>query len=164
MRTYIVAVVVACGVVACSRGPRAEPLAVFPVDSRVLRGNESGLRDAMERVITTAQDLSPIWQQAVSTQRTPPPQPQVDFTRSMLLVVAAGRMFDEDAVRVDSVVEREVAGPSRTQRVLHVHYTLVAGCRRADSQSAYPVEIVQVRRYTGDVRFVPQRVSAANCR
>ena len=165
MRNYLLAAVmiVAAG---CWRGnntPQVEPIAVFAIDERLLRGNETGLRDPLQQVITTPEALRTLWQQALSTQRTPAPLPTVDFTRDMVIVVAAGRMFDEDAVRVDSVMEREVMGATRTERVLQVYYTLVEGCRRTGSQAAYPVEIVRVRRYMRDVRFMPPQ-RTQNCR
>jgi hypothetical protein len=165
MRNYFVAaaIIVTAG---CWRGgntPQVEPISVFAIDERLLRGNETGLVDRLEQVVTTPEALRTIWQQALSTQRTPAPVPNVDFTRDMVIVVAAGRMQEDDAVRVDSVMEREVAGATRTERVLQVYYSLLEGCRRAGSQAAYPAEIVRVRRSPREVRFMPPQ-RTQNCR
>jgi hypothetical protein len=170
MRRYTVAtlMLLTLGLIsACRRTPpeAAPPQVIrrFQVGPIVLQGNETGLRDEMTRVIRTAEELGPIWKQAVSTQFTPVTEPTIDFTRNMLLVIAAGRRYDEDDVRVDSIIEKIVTLGGQRESVLKVYYTELEGCRRPDSRAAYPLQIVQIQRYESKVEFeLPQK--ASNCR
>src|SRR5687768_13590872 len=139
---------------ACGRGggaaPTPRPLGPVPIEAQV------AIRDA-----ATLQD---IWRRATSTQSSPPPAPTVDFERQMLLLVASGRMRSGDEIHVDSVgTRREVTAAGREQEVLAVQYTITEACSRLQ-RDTYPLEIVRVRRYQGDVRFIGKRARASSCR
>lgn len=149
---------------ACGGGPGAPaPLGPVPVDARVFYDNGGGIQDSSQVVIRDAASLQDVWQRATSTQGSPPPPPEIDFDRQMLLLVSAGRMSPDDQIHVDSVgVRREVDVSGGTHDVLAVLYTITEGCRRFN-RDAFPVEIVRVRRYNGEVRFVGRR-ERAECR
>lgn len=158
-----VAVAVLAG--ACGRGGPAAPapLGPVPADARVFYDNGGGIQDSSQVVIRDAAALQAAWQRATATQSSPPAVPDVDFSRQMLLLVSAGRMSPDDQIHVDSVgVRREVAVSGGTRDVLAVLYTITEGCRRFN-RDAFPVEIVRVRRYDGDVRFIGRR-ARAECR
>jgi hypothetical protein len=152
-----------CG--ACGGGPRmAAPLAVVPAAARLLYDNSGGIQDSAQLVIRDEETLRQVWGRATATQSDPPPVPQVDFRREMVLLVAAGRMSPDNEVRVDSAgVRREPTAAGRQQEVLAVVYTVTEGCRRF-ARDAYPVELVRIRRYDGEVRFTGRRERAADCR
>lgn len=159
------AVVLAVMLGACGRGVPAtpSPLGPVPIEARVFYDNGGGIRDSSQVVIRDAAALQEAWQRATSTQTSPPPAPEIDFDRQMLLLVAAGRMSPDDQIHVDSVgVRREVAVSGGNRDVLAVQYTITEGCRRFN-RDAYPVEIVRVRRYDGEVRFIGRR-QRAECR
>jgi hypothetical protein len=150
---------------ACGRGVPStpSPLGPVPIEARVFYDNGGGIRDSSQVVIRDAAALQEAWQRATSTQSSPPPVPEIDFGRQMLLLVAAGRMSPDDQIHVDSVgVRREVAVSGGNRDVLAVQYTITEGCRRFN-RDAWPVEIVRVRRYDGEVRFIGRR-ERAECR
>ncbi|NJD10325.1 MAG: hypothetical protein FIB01_07725 [Gemmatimonadetes bacterium] len=144
--------------------PPPVPMGPVPVDARLLYDNGGGIRDSGQTVIRDATTLQDVWKRATSTQSSPPPVPAVDFATDMVLAVAGGRMSPSDQVHVDSAGIRTERTPSGTQqRLLAVHYTVTEGCTRIN-RDAYPVELVRIRKYTGEVRFVGKRERAANCR
>ena len=156
----------ALGAAACGgkAPPPPLPLGPVPVDARLLYDNGGGIRDSGQVVIRDAASLQEVWQRATSTQSTPPPVPQVDFARDMVVAVSGGRMTPSDQIHVDSAgFRREQTPAGSEQRVLAVHYTVTEGCTRIN-RDAYPVELVRLRRFNGDVRFMGRRERAANCR
>lgn len=153
---------------ACGRGGAPEtPAPTFnPVTTaeRLYYDNGGGIQEALQLVIRDATTLADVWQRATSRQVEPPPVPQVDFTREMLLLVAAGRMTPQDEIRVDSVgIRSETTATGRTETVMDVIVRIREGCRRFNAD-AYPLEVVRVRRFDGPVNFVERREQAADCR
>ncbi len=159
---------------ACRRGSAApapppvaaEPAVVWsaiaPADV-IYQGNAGGIQDSVRQVIRDADGYRQMWREATARQASPPAAPPVDFTREMLLVVAAGRMTPEDEIHVDSVaVRREPTADSGTEEVLAAVVRVFQGCRRFNV-SAYPIEIVRVRRFEGPVRWIERRERAQDC-
>lgn len=148
----------------CGGAPSmANPLAPVPGDARLLYDNSGGIQEAEQRVIRDPATLHEVWQRVTSTQDSPPPMPTVDFRREMVLLVAGGRMSPDDEMRVDSAgVRRESTPGGRQSEVLAVVYTVAEGCRRFP-RPAYPVELVRIRRYDGEVRFTERRDRASTC-
>jgi hypothetical protein len=166
--TFVLTLGAALALGGCGRGggapPAPRPLGAVPIEARVLYDNGGGIRDSMQVAIRDAATLRDIWQRATSTQSSPPPVPDVDFERQMLLLVASGRMRPEDEIHVDSLgTRREITAAGREQEVLAVQYTITEGCGRFP-RDAYPLEIVRVRRYDGEIRFIGKRERASNCR
>lgn len=157
----------ACAAAACGGGkapPPPVPMGPVPVDARLLYDNGGGIRDSGQIVIRDSTSLRDVWQRATSTQSSPPPMPAIDFSRDMVLAVSGGRMSPSDQLHVDSAGIRTERTPAGTQqRLLAVHYTVTEGCTRIN-RDAYPVELVKIRRYVGEVRFMGKRERAANCR
>jgi hypothetical protein len=156
---------------ACGRGkqpPPATPNAPppsepYPAATRVYYDNGSGLQDSTRTVIRDADALRRIWENATSTQSSPPPAPEVDFSREMLVVVGAGRMTPDDQIRVDNVgLTREMNAAGRMTETLSVTVKTTVGCRRFNAD-AYPVEIVRLRRFEGPIKFVERREQAEGC-
>jgi hypothetical protein len=144
--------------------PQAAPLGPVPVQARLLYDNGGGIRDSGQIVIRDVNALRETWQRATSTQSSPPAVPEVDFQRDMVLMVSGGRMSPSDQLHVDSAGTRHERNPAgREQEVLAVHYTVTEGCTRIN-RDAYPVELVRIRRYQGEVRFIGRRERATNCR
>jgi len=144
--------------------PPAVPMGPVPVEARLLYDNGGGIRDSGQIVIRDVASLQDVWQRATSTQSSPPPVPQVDFARDMVVAVLGGRMTPSDQIHVDSAgIRRERTPAGREQQVLAVHFTVTEGCTRIN-RDAYPVELVRLRRYNGEVRFMGKRERAANCR
>ena len=100
--------------------PAPPPAAPLAPTALLYYDNSGGIRDSVRMVVRDQERFRQIWRQATSTQSAPPAAPSVDFDRAMLLVVGAGRMTPEDAVRVDSVSIREETGgaPYPTSTVL----------------------------------------------
>jgi len=87
----------------------------------------------------------------------------VDFGSHMVVVAGAGRMTPEDRIRVDSVGVREVTDAvGDEEEVLLVVVRTSEGCSRFNVD-AYPLEIVRVPRFDGDVRFLERRESESDC-
>lgn len=152
---------------ACRGGAPATPAPSFnPVTTaeRLYYDNGGGIQESLRLVIRDATTLADVWQRVTSRQVEPPPAPQVDFSREMLLVVAAGRMTPEDEIRVDSVgIHSETTATGRSERVMAVIVRIREGCRRFNAD-AYPLEVVRVRRFDGPVNFVERREQATDCR
>lgn len=140
--------------------PPAAPLAPTAL---LYYDNSGGIQDSLRLVIRDAEEFRQIWRRATSTQSSPPPLPAVDFDRAMVLVVAAGRMTPDDALRVDSVgVHQEVDVTGERDRVMQAIVRIIRGCA-GFSSDAYPLAIVQVERFEGPVRFTERRERAADC-
>lgn len=152
---------------ACGRGgaPAAPaPLNPISIDAREFQTDAGGIADSMAIVIRDADALRTWWERATATQTTPPPVPEVDFQRQMLLLIAGGRMPPGYDIRVDSVgMRRERTESGTTKDVLAVQYTFTHTCRRI-SRDAFPLEIVRVRRDENEVRFMGRRDPQAACR
>ncbi len=161
------ALLVAAG---CRRGgppptatpPTAPAWTLLPTE-RVYYDNTGGIRDSVRLVVSDEEMLRQVWRRATAGQADPPPLPQVDFRREMLLVVGAGRMTPEDQIQIDSVgVRQETSPQGRREEQLAVFVRTTEGCRRF-AVDAFPVEMVRVRRVEAPVRFVERRESAQNC-
>lgn len=140
------------------------PMAPFPAPVRLYYDNSGGIADSVRMVIRDAQEFDRVWRQATSRQSTPPPPPAVDFASEMVLVVGAGRMTPEDRIAVDSVGLSQTMNPAGSMvETLSVMVQTTLACQRYEIE-AYPLEIVRLRRFGGDIRFVERSQQAQNCR
>ena len=137
---------------ACHRGP--EPLAPVLPTERVYYDDGPAFRDSIRLVVWDSVTWKRVWRQASSTQPAPPPQPEVDFGREILLVVGAGRMAPGDQIRVDSVGVR--------RGVFFVVVRITTECRPL-AADVYPLEIVRAVRTGKPVAFTERRERGANC-
>jgi hypothetical protein len=81
----------------------------------------------------------------------------------MVVLVSAGRMTTEDQIRVDSAtVVRAMDAEGETQPVLTLHVRTTRGCGRFNVD-AYPLELLRLRRFDGEVRFSERIVQAEGC-
>lgn len=141
--------------------PAAEP---YPSPQRLYYDNGGGIQDSLRVVVREEGAFRMQWEQATSRQSAPPPFPQVDFGRDMVVVVSAGRMTTEDQIRVDSAtVVQAMDAAGEMQPVLTVHVRTTLGCGQFNVD-AYPVELLRLRRFDGDVRFSETRTQAEGCR
>lgn len=154
---------------ACGRGggapppPGPAPLAPFPAATRIYYDNSGGISDSLRVVVRDADEFGRIWRQATSQQGAPPPAPQIDFTRDMVIIVSSGRLTPDDQIQIDSVgVSREMNAAGQMQETLSVFTGTTLACRRIEID-AYPLEIVRVRRFDGPIRFIDRRRQAENC-
>lgn len=154
-------------VAACGRpSPAPLPAALAPVteQSELLYLTTSGVRDSGQVVVRDNAAFQDLWRRATSAQPNPVPAPAVDFTRDMVVMVAGGRMSPADQLHVDSVgVRRESTASGKPRDVLAVVYSIREACSKLNGD-AFPVDIVRVQRYTGEVRFVAHRVRGSDCR
>lgn len=154
---------------ACGRGRPAQPagpppVAPFPAPVRIYYDNSGGIADSVRMVIRDAAEFERVWRQATSRQGSPPPAPTIDFAQDMVLVVGAGRLTPDDRIAVDSVgLAREMNAAGQMEESLRVIVQTTIACQQFELD-AYPLELVRVRRYSGDVRFVDRRAQAENCR
>ncbi len=145
------------------RSLRSPPLLPVPSASVLYYDNQGALRDSVRMVVRDEAGLRALWGRVTAGQSSPPPAPAVAFDREMVLVVGAGRKSPEDQIQVDSVGVRREMGPSgRMRDVLAVQVRTTEGCGRFRT-AAYPVQIVRVRRYDGEVGFVERRERAEGC-
>jgi hypothetical protein len=168
LRPAVASAFLAVLVVACGRGGGVSapaPLNPIAIDAVEFETDAGGIADSLTVVIRDQETLAEMWSRATDRQQTPPPLPQVDFQRNMLLLVAGGRMPAGYDVRIDSIGIRQerVDESGRTRPVLVVQYTFTHACRRI-ARDAYPLEIVRVRRQDGEVRFDGRRDPPAACR
>lgn len=134
--------------------PPVVPLARIAPEARVTDYNNGGIREAEEIVVRDSAAWDALWQRVMSTQNDPQPLPPVNFQQEMLVVLTAGRMTANDEVRVDSAgVRTELTADNRRTEYFAVEYAIIRGCGTFQ-RVAYPLEIVRVRRFPGEVRFV----------
>jgi len=143
----------------CGRGgPQAPPPpTVMPPPVVLYNDNRGGIRDSMRLVIHDAATLAEYWERATSAQTSPPPVPDVDFGREMVLIAAMGPATPEEEIHVDSLlVSREVTPQGGREETLTVVVRTVQGCGRFRTE-AFPLEIVRARRFVGPIRWAGHR-------
>ena len=154
----VVAFVTACGGRAPAGGP--PPSEPYAPPTPLYNDAGGGLRDSLRVVVRDQAALTRLWQDATSSQPSPPSVPSVSFDREMVLVVAAGKMKSQDEIRVDSLVVRDELDTSgRRQETLIVMVRITEACRPLNIDG-YPVAIAKVRRFNGPVKFDDRRVKA----
>lgn len=143
--------------------PAPEPLARLEAAQRLYYDDGGGIADSMRVAVRDPATLRDLWDRATSTLDSPPPLPTVDFTREMVLVVAAGRMNPGDRIQVDSAgVRSELDPDGRRREIMQAQVRIILDCTGFDAD-VYPVEIVRVRRFDGPVQFLHARERAPNC-
>jgi hypothetical protein len=146
---------------ACSHGvpvilapePRMT-LQPLPDSAQVYYDNGLAFADSARLVVRDSAAWRAIWQRATRPQASPPPMPDIDFNREMVVVAAAGRMKPGDVIHVDSI------GVYRSTTVLTVR--TVTACQPFP-YDAYPFEIIRIPRRDGPVQFIERRTRAASC-
>lgn len=142
----------------CGGDPEITPqfnptLAPVAQRDRLYYDDSGGIQDSLAMVITDPVLWGGIWTDATSRRSTPPPQPEVDLTRSMVIVVAWGRRDPEDRIRVDSVgVHEQLTPAGDRERVFKVVVRRVEGCA-GFTADVYPLEIIRVPRVEEPVAF-----------
>lgn len=169
--TRLTCLLLIAAVAACGRGqspspsgpPAPPPAEPYPVPQRLYYDNGGGIQDSLRVVIREEGGLRSRWEQATSRQAVPPPHPEVDFSREMVVLVSAGRMTTEDQIQVDSAtVVRAMDAEGQVQPVLTLHVRTTRGCGRFNVD-AYPLELLRLRRFDGEVRFSERIVQAEGC-
>ena len=145
---------------ACSHGvPVIAPqpritLRLLPDSAQVYYDNGLAFADSARIVVRDSAAWRAVWQRATRPQASPPPMPDIDFSREMIVVAAAGRMKPGDAIHVDSI------GDYGSTTVLTVR--TVTACQPFPSD-AYPFEIIRIPRRDGPVQFIEHRTRAPTC-
>lgn len=152
------AAMTAVGVIGCTKTvvvqPPPQTLSAITPAQRVYTDDGTGFADSARITVRDAALWQDVWQRATYSHPNPPPMPGIDFTREMLLVVAAGRMNPGDQIRVDSV-------GIRNDEYVAIVRTIVE-CQPFPAD-AFPMEIVRVPRDDRPVNFVDRRERAAHC-
>jgi hypothetical protein len=154
---------------ACSRRAAVPPAPAAPAWTpvaplvRLYYDNAGGIQDSLRLIVRDPEALRSVWRQATSRQTEPPPLPEVNFEREMVLVVAAGRRGLEDQIQIDSIgIQRTATGGRHVEEAMVAVVRMTEGCRRF-TVDAYPVEIVRVPLFAGRIDFVERRQPAAGC-
>lgn len=134
--------------------PPAENLSAVEQDARLYYDDVPSFADSIRYVVRDAATWANIWTQATRGQASAPPLPAVDFSRSIVLLVGAGKMRTGDQIHVDSV------GTKQGRLVAVVRTTV--DCHSIPND-AYPFELVRVPRSDRAVQFVERRAKPADC-
>ena len=136
--------------------PAPPPDEMRPVeaDDRIYYDDATAFRDSARLTITDPETWRSAWLRATQAQATPPALPTVDFQRHMLVLVSAGSLKPGDEIHVDSV------GLQRGRPVVVVRTTIE--CQPFPG-TAYPLEIVRMRRSDSVVTFLERRSKTEDC-
>lgn len=126
----------------------------LPDSAEVYYDNGLAFADSARIVVRDSAAWRAMWQRATRPQTSPPPMPDVDFNREMIVVAAAGRMKPGDVIHVDSIA---VSGSTTVLAV-----RTITACQPFPSD-AYPFEVIRIRRRDGPVQFVEHRTRAPSC-
>ena len=140
------------------------PARAWPVEAanRLYRDDAAPLPDTIREVVRDGTSFAQIWGRATSALDDPPPAPEVDFDRHMVVVVGAGRSNPGDQIQVDSVGFRREADSRNPDREIEVIYFVVRTVVESDPFPgvSYPIEIIRVDRSDAPVRW-EERVSGS---
>jgi hypothetical protein len=127
--------------------------------NRLYRDDAAPLPDTIREVLRDQISFSRVWAQATSALDEPPPAPEIDFARHMVVFVGAGRSNPGDQIQVDSVGFRREANPRNPDREIEVVYFVVRTTLESDPFPgvSYPIEIVRVERSDAPVRWEERR-------
>jgi len=143
--------------------PPPAPLARLEAAQRLYYDDSGGIADSLRLAVRDEANWRDIWDRATSTLGSPPPLPVIDFTRDMVLVVAAGRMSPGDRIQVDSAgVRTELDSDGQRREVMMAQVRIILDCTGFDAD-VYPLELVRVRRFDGPLQFLHARERAPNC-
>jgi hypothetical protein len=134
--------------------PPVDDMQAVDASARVYYDDATAFTDSVRLTIRDVDTWRAVWSQATQGQASSPPLPEIDFSRQMVLLVSSGRMKPGDEIHVDSIGKRK-------GRFFAIVRTTVA-CHPFPS-SAFPLEIVRVRRTEGSVVFVERRTKAEDC-
>jgi hypothetical protein len=126
----------------------------FDDAARIYYDNGIAFADSARLIVKDTLTWRSTWRQATKSQPSPPMMPVIDFSKNVVLVVAAGRMKPGDAIRVDSI------GTRGTLTVIVVRTTVA--CQPFPSD-AFPFEIVSIPRLEGQIRFTEHRLRSPEC-
>ncbi len=133
----------------------------WPVDggARLYRDDAAVLPDSIRMVLKDAVAFTQAWAQATSALDQPPPAPQIDFARYMVVYVGAGRSHPGDRIQVDSVGFRREVDSQNPSREIEVIYFVVRTILEPDPfpGESFPIEIIRVERSDAPVRWEERR-------
>jgi hypothetical protein len=128
----------------CGRNIRP-PINVVTQD-QVFYSDESRLTEVTQMVIRDLDTWRQMWGQITGGQSEPP---AVDFGSKMLLLVSGGRMDPGDRVQIDRL--------EKVGEEIVVTYRVIESSGVLESD-VFPVQVVAVRRRSGQARFEVQRI------
>jgi hypothetical protein len=134
--------------------PPVDDLRPLDASARIYYDDQTAFTDSLRMGIYDLESWQSVWDRATRRQASPPPLPQVDFDRQMLILVSAGRMHQGDEIHVDSV-------GTRGDRTVAVVRTVMA-CQPFPAAS-YPLEIVRVKRTSEPLVFVERKAKSEEC-
>ncbi len=139
------------------------PARVITAAERLYYDNTGGIQDSLRLVVHDPQQFEQIWTRATSTQVSPPPVPTIDFSKSMVVVVGAGRRNTDDEIRVDSAAFKErTTVQGKKEQVLEITVLLRTGCGGLEV-AGYPLEIVRLPTFDGPIEFNERTIPAQGC-
>jgi len=123
-------------------------------DDRIYYDDAATYPDSVRLTIRDPESWQKAWLKATQAQATSPALPEIDFKRSMVVLVSAGRLNSGDEIHVDSV-------GLQSGRPVAVVRTTVA-CRPFPGD-AFPLEIVRMPRSDSTVTFLERRTKTEDC-
>lgn len=131
--------------------PTAYPV---PPADYLYSGNTAVIPEATQSEIRDEIALGRHWRTVTAGQSNPPPVPQIDFSRDIVVFVASGQRPQGSRVQVDSVgFELEATGPDITRRVMRVFGSTVSPCDPFRGGYSYPVQLARIQRADMPIRF-----------
>ena len=130
-------------------------MAPVPSEARLFSSPSSVYSTPVRLIVRDEGQWPELWR--TLTDASPsvgPPRPDIDFSRHMVLVAAAGSRPGGDTISIDSV-----AAPSGGLRVV---VTTQQGCQRSPFRVT-PIDVVRVPRVDGEVRFVERVGLSQQC-
>jgi hypothetical protein len=134
--------------------PPPDEMRAVEADDRIYYDDVTAIRDSVRLTISDPDTWKKTWLGATEAQVTPPPLPEVDFQRYMLILVSAGSSKPGDEIHVDSV-------GLQSGRPVAVVRTTVA-CQPFPG-TVYPLEIIRMRRSDSAVTFLERRSKTEDC-
>lgn len=138
--------------------PPAEPVpmpqAYEPAESDYLfSGNTAVIATKAEVVIQDPATLGRYWREATEAQRNPAPVPTIDFTRDLVVFLAAGQKTQGARIQVDRIgFDRQSTPDGGSRRIMEIFATVESPCS-AFPGASYPVQLVRVQKTDMEIRF-----------
>jgi hypothetical protein len=135
--------------------PSAPSMEPIPREARLFHSQSSIYQSPTRIIVRDGTQWPELWRTFTNAPPSAgPPRPDIDFTREIVLVAAAGSRSAGDEISIDSVAEGSGA--------LRVVVTTQSGC--LDSHWAgNPIDVIRVRRVEGHVQFVERFTLGQRC-
>lgn len=137
------------------------PMLPLAEGAQLYYDDRGGITDSTRIIVLDEEAWTEAWERATALRSEPPPRPEVDFDRNMVLLAAAGRMRPGDRIQVDSAGVRTERTTEDESEVFEVIVRTVEGCGQLQTD-IHPLTIVRLPRFEGRVTYV-ERAESRDC-